>query len=548
MDFSLAVPRKIDGALSVTLELGKSLYVLGANGTGKSSLLQYFYRAASRQNGVEWIAATRQTWFNTNITDMSAANRTQVGNNIHNSDAHPDARWRDVYANQRPSITIYDLVNAENKRARAIAQAQAGSEEETRLRADPSVLAKINTILRSSNIAVEIFIQEDEQILAHKSSIAAYSITNLSDGERTAILIAAKVLTAAENSLFLIDEPERHLHPSIAAPLLNLLVSHRPDLAFVIATHDVMLPRLCPDAQVLLVRGCEYANNHSLTWDVDVVDPASNSDAGFAGDEALWRDIVGARRTLLFVEGAEESLDRPLFSLIFPQITVIAKGSCRDVESTVSGIRAAQKWHFVRAFGVVDGDGRTKDEVDALRVQGIYALPVWSIESLYYHPYVQRSVASRHAQTVQMNVDACLSTAKTAAIAVIKEHAPRLACGAAERAIREEWLQHLPNKEDINAGSPISHSIDPIAFVSMAKETLKTAINNANLERIIARYPVRRTPALDTIARSLGFTSRRQYEGAVRKLLQDSARDDGKDTLSFLRELFGPLAADMEQQ
>jgi hypothetical protein len=51
---------------------------------------------------------------------------------------------------------------------------------------------------------------------------------------------------------------------------------------------------------------------------------------------------------------------------------------------------------------------------------------------------------------------------------------------------------------------------------------------------------VRETPALDTIARKLGFQDRDQYEGAVRKLLMDEA-----DALTFVRSLFGTLARDI---
>ncbi len=57
---------------------------------------------------------------------------------------------------------------------------------------------------------------------------------------------------------------------------------------------------------------------------------------------------------------------------------------------------------------------------------------------------------------------------------------------------------------------------------------------------MISHYPIRETPALDEIAKKRKFTSRKQYEGAVRKLLMDDA-----DALAFARSLFGTLASDI---
>ena len=53
----------------------------------------------------------------------------------------------------------------------------------------------INELLRLSNIPVEISVQESEQVMASRNGGPKYSISELSDGERNALLIAANVLT-----------------------------------------------------------------------------------------------------------------------------------------------------------------------------------------------------------------------------------------------------------------------------------------------------------------------------------------------------------------
>ena len=100
--------------------------------------------------------------------------------------------------------------------------------------------------------------EEGQKIVARKNGGNGYSVAELSDGERNAFLIAADVLTAKPGTLILIDEPERHLHRSIISPLLKLLFDRRNDCAFIVSTHELMLPLDTPKASTLLMRSCEY--------------------------------------------------------------------------------------------------------------------------------------------------------------------------------------------------------------------------------------------------------------------------------------------------
>lgn len=392
----------------------------------------------------------------------------------------------------------------------------------------------INELLRLSNIPVTIAIHENAQVVASKNGSASYSIAELSDGERNAILIAANVLTAKQATLLLIDEPERHLHRSIISPLLTELFAKRPDCAFIVSTHDVMLPLDNPTSRTLLIRGCTYNGSAVTAWDADVVAPGSEI------DDDLKRDILGARRRILFVEGTERSLDKPLYSLMFPEVSVIAKGSCRDVERAVLSIRDADGLHWLDAFGLVDNDRRPQAEIDRLKEGGVYATAVFSVEGVYYHPEVQRRLAERHASTTGDDFNQCIAEARSAAIAAITPHVERLSGRVAEKLIREEFFSHIPNKDQISAAAPVNISIDVPTIVGEERTRLQKALDAGDLRTIVSRYPVRETPALDTIARKLGFQDRDQYEGAVRKLLMDEA-----DALTFVRSLFGTLARDI---
>ena len=121
MPFDLTIPKSGGATLDLTVELGESLFILGPNGTGKSGLMHRFYSA--HHSHARWISAHRQTWFATNSITLSPEQKRSTETNIQSTDTQPQARWTDNYTKQRASIAIYDLIDAENVRARSIASA-----------------------------------------------------------------------------------------------------------------------------------------------------------------------------------------------------------------------------------------------------------------------------------------------------------------------------------------------------------------------------------------------------------------------------------------
>tara|TARA_Y100000815_G_scaffold113189_2_gene102064 strand:- start:3176 stop:4588 length:1413 start_codon:yes stop_codon:yes gene_type:complete len=446
--------------------------------------------------------------------------RRNTERNIRNTDNNINARYREEYAQQRSSIALYDLVDAENVRARGI----AGAVDEDnitlakQLAQHDAPLKTINSLLRVSNIPIEIWVEANEQVRARKNAGEPYGIAELSDGERNALIIAATVLTANKGSIFLIDEPERHLHRSIISPLLTALFAERADCAFVVSTHDLLLPLDNPAARNLLVRSCQYQAQGVVSWDADLLPVEAPI------DDRLKEDIIGARRRILYVEGNESSLDRPLYGLIFPDISVVPKESCRAVELAVRGIRGAQELHWLEAWGLVDGDSRSAEASEKLRQEGIFALPFHSVEALYYHPDVLKPVALRAAaltggdgeKTFQDAIDAALTS-------LTANHVSHLSVRAAEKSVRERIFASLPTRQDIEGGISININVDVSATFSAEEARLRDAIAERDFVKILSLYPVRETAMLGILATKLGFRGRSDYEKAVRKLLVDDA-------------------------
>ena len=65
-------------------------------------------------------------------------------------------------------------------------------------------------------------------------------------------------------------------------------------------------------------------------------------------------------------------------------------------------------------------------DISDLKAKGIYAVSVFSVESIYYHPEIQRRVVERHAGVTGEDANERLDRAKAAAIAAILQHVQRM--------------------------------------------------------------------------------------------------------------------------
>jgi ABC-type cobalamin/Fe3+-siderophores transport system ATPase subunit len=535
MAFSLSIPiGKASGALELTVNVGEMLFILGANGTGKSSLMQAF--ASASRDKTRRITAHRQTWFRSGSPEFTGRQRTNMENTVVHDDRHADSRWMDNYAEQRAQMAIYDLVNSENMRARVITRAvdQHNMEDVAKLAARDGAFTVMNRMLRLANLDITVSVEANDEITAIRNGSKPYSIAKLSDGERNAILIAANVLTVLSGTLLLIDEPERHLHRSIVSPLLSLLLKERPDCAFVVSTHEPLLPVDNPLSKVLLTRGCVYGGDHVASYDIDLLESTD------AIEDDLKRTILGERRKIVFVEGVEHSLDKPLYSLLFPNASIVAKANCREVESAVVGIKGTAELHWVKPFGLVDNDSSEPERIADLQGKGVIALNVYSVESIYYHPDVQKLAGEKLAAVVGGNLDEKLQRAKEDALNAIRQNAGHLSNRIAEKAARAQVFSLLPKKGEIGAAGNRTAELDFRKIGEEEAARLETLINASDFVGVLERYPIRESPALDAIAKALNFANRGQYEAAVRKLLADDY-----EAVKLVRALLGSLPPDL---
>lgn len=217
-------------------------------------------------------------------------------------------------------------------------------------------------------------------------------------------------------------------------------------------------------------------------------------------------------------------------------VSVVPKGNCREVEHAVVGSRAGEGFHWLRAFGIADGDGYAADEIEAKRKRGVYALPFYSVEAIYFHPRIISCIAARHAAVTGDDAAVMSQRAMAAGVAAVADHTERLSLKAAKKALRNHIGAQMPSDEDLLAGQEVNVVNNAAAIRATRKEEIDAAVRAENWEAILTRCPVRESPALGSISAELGFRVIRDYEKAVRHLLSTD-----EDALSFVRGLFGDL-------
>ena len=505
------IPHTTGESIAVLVELGQPLFIVGSNGSGKSALLQHL--ASEHYPGsILRVLAHRQTWMDDSAIALTPSSRQREDDQIRNWDHEPQTRWTDGYGHVRLYVALFDLIAEENRRARAITKRVDGEDlpDAARLSKQQSApLDRLNRLLIAGKMHVQITNSENEVLLALRDDTPEpYGIAEMSDGERAAMLLAAQVLVAKPDQTLLIDEPERHLHRAIAVPLLAALVKERPDCRWVISTHELSLPAAFPASQSLLLRGAKWEYRKSVSWAYDILEP------GDALPEDLRRDILGARKSIVFVEGAVNGIDQQLYEAIIEDadVSVIPKGGAEEVCRAVIGVNSTGNLHNVRALGLVDGDCQSDGEVNALLRQNIFVLKAWSIESLLYGEEVRQAVAMSHAGTIGVDLADKMRSALLKVFAdpktqeyLINERVHRIVVNALrEKMPSAKELVELP---DGQICVPIQRS-DEIA-------DFKRLLDDEDLEQLVSRYPMKKTQALGAVCKALSWEGGHQYKQAV---------------------------------
>lgn len=200
-----------------------------------------------------------------------------------------------------------------------------------------------------------------------------YNGSEMSDGERAIFYFIGEVLCAKENSLIIIDEPENHLHKSILTRLWDAIEVARTDCTFLYITHSLDFATSRINSQIIWVKDFLSDSN----WNYQLLDNSSKLDS-------LMLEIMGSRQKVLLIEGTPaKSIDKKLYSKIYPEYNIIPMESCNTVIQTTKAYNQTYNLHYVEVKGIVDRDRRDDEEILRLKEKNIFVPEVSEIENLF---------------------------------------------------------------------------------------------------------------------------------------------------------------------
>lgn len=238
--------------------------------------------------------------------------------------------------------------------------------------------SKLDDVLEIWNNLIEhrfLFCDSSENLkikYSNSHETVEYPAYKMSDGEREIFYVVGRILLSAPSSLIVVDEPELHLHKAILNKLWDTLEQKRSDCMFIYLTHDIDF------ASTRVAKKCwlkSYTSDILEDWNIE---PIPENDI----PEALLMKVLGSRKKIIFCEGTDNSLDRQIFELLFPESTIIPVTSCKDV---INYTRAFNKINskYAEAIGIIDRDFRTTEQLDKLKIEKVFSYNVAEIENLF---------------------------------------------------------------------------------------------------------------------------------------------------------------------
>ena len=384
-----SIPRPSGDQLNLLLETGRSIVIIGANGSGKTRLGVHIENGIQTQS-VHRIAAQKSLALSDtlNIISLERADNFLRYGTPDGQEAHKlGSRWGGKPATHFLSdfdALLQALFAAHNRVASKHLQDRKATPD---IPVPTTKLEQLKKIWDGLLPHRELEVQEAsiKVLPALANDAGGYPGSEMSDGERAVFYFLGQCLVAPANGIIIIDEPEVHVHRAILGPLWDATEKARPDCGFIYITHDLDFAVTHPTSAKYFIRAY---NHESVQWDIGELP----QDTGLP--EHVVAELVGSRKPILFVEGERSSLDLTIYRSQYASFTIVPVGSCEAVIHSVASYERSAALHWLGVRGLVDGDDRNMEEVSYLKERGIYVLPVAEVENLLLLPNVFLELAT----------------------------------------------------------------------------------------------------------------------------------------------------------
>lgn len=505
------------------------IVIVGPNGSGKTKLAQKL--ASDSRNSVSTIGAQRRTWVDDNLpvqekSALDANKRSQIKNWHHHA-------WR-------PTEEINYVLSSITQEYIKLLSEKNDEEIKTGDRLGPITTANFNKLqriwskiypLRHLHIG-DFFPRVKRLDIAGEPT---YTLREMSDGERSVLYMAARVL-AAEESIIMVDEPELHLHSRLSVEFWNQAEILRSDCRFIYITHDLNFVLSRQNAVILA------ASSAGAVSVVEAKDLPQDAAADILGAATL---PFYAKR-IVFYEGrngagfADEFM-QAWFSDV--KTFAIPVGNCDAVKSTVSGLANIQV-AGAEVVGLIDRDFLPDSMLNALP-SSIKALDAHEIESVFCDDGVIAVLARQQVR----EPDEVICDFKSRVRGEFGASGNQLSNVIAKRVRARvgDLLNNAFTGEQIR--SAVNETVD------MHVDSLANAFSEQKLRDMFVEEEARITSALKDggkemlmllpgkqlfglLAKTLGLSGPKQLEGLIVRMLRGGSEGagHGHDLVSALRK------------
>lgn len=471
--FNLKLPKE-GGGIEI-VQTRQSLLLIGANGAGKTRLGTWIESQSPQKDKVHRISAQKSLSMPDNTTPKSidmAEKELLYGH----AKAEESNYWAYKQGNrwgQKPStfllndyqkLMVYLFSDHTEESAKYLSASKATDEKVeppvTKLDLVKQVWEKIlpHRELILGGLKIQTCVKGDKE--------KAYNASEMSDGERVIFYLIGQCLAAPKDGIIIIDEPELHLHKSVQAPLWREIEGLRSDCLFVYMTHDVDFASSLHESKKIWLKSFDGTN-----WSWEII----NEIEGLP--ESLLLEVLGSRKSVVFVEGENGSYDTSLYRAVLSDYLVVPSGSCSQVIQLVKALRASEQLHHLDVFGIIDRDRRIEAEIGSLQENGIYTLEVAEVENLFCVPEIIKFVSQRLARDPDAD---CQASAEFVLKKISSELENQISLRVAnEIKFRLNCFDEKSKGKDAlqNALSSLCESIDVSALYSESEALFTQAVN-----------------------------------------------------------------------
>lgn len=364
----------------------KNAIIIGANGAGKSSFADYF-RQAFPDNMVG-LPAQKLLYFEMNSSLITTS-------------------IQDVQEIQKSSQFKETVVYPSNNYVRSKRNIHHEFSQLIAAFVNKSLTDAINIVVDENNIFYRFlkifkklypnitfydFIQtENKDIsireLQPKESDTMFDINSMSDGEKVTIYYILQILLAPSSSTIIIDEPETYLNASIYSRLWDMLEKERSDCRFIYISHRIDFIESRVNVDLIWFKSFNIPDK----WQFQFIE----TETAEKFPKELLIQLSGVKKNVLFCEGNDKtSLDYVIYQSLFSDITVIPVGNCDKVIQYTRSYNGETSIFPNRAFGIIDNDLRTTDEIIKLEAEYVFSTKYLEIEMLLCDEEVIKAVLS----------------------------------------------------------------------------------------------------------------------------------------------------------